>query len=75
MKHHPNKLASEIVGSSLANAMRHAPGFMVGALYEQRRIMRRDGSLHVGAYVAAFLTSMRCDDELTKKFPTWRRAA
>lgn len=69
----PNKLASEIVGSELANALRHSPGFMVGSLVETKRIMRREGTLHVKAFVAAFLNSMRIDDELAKQYPTWLR--
>lgn len=70
-----NRLASEIVGNQLANALRHAPGYMVGSLSETKRQMRRDGSLSVKAYVAAFLLSMSVDDELAAKYPTWRRAA
>jgi hypothetical protein len=75
MKPQTNKLASEIVGSALANALRHSPGFMVGSLSEVKKGLWRDGKLNVEAYVAAFVGSMKLDDRLAKEYSTWRRVA
>jgi len=70
-----NRLASEIVGYELANALRHAPGFMVGSLSQTKKGMQRDGTLSVKAYVRSFVNSLRLDDEMAQKHPGWRRAA
>lgn len=70
-----NRLASEIVGYELANALRHAPGFMVGSLSQTKTAMRKDGTLNVKAYVRSFVNSLRLDDEMAQKHPGWRRAA
>jgi len=70
-----NRLASEIVGYEIANALSHAPGFMVGALSQTKKGMQRDGTLSVKAYVRSFVNSLRLDDEMAQKHPGWRRAA
>ncbi len=51
MKTRTNAELSEFVGSAFRNAIRNGENFMWGYLRGQRRIMRRNGTLSIAAYV------------------------